>query len=515
MLNKPSDILFTLIKSLSKAEKKNFKRYVTRNSSNKNLRTVVLFDLLDKMEQYEEEKVYRRYRELPRQQLHNIKNLLYYEILASLRVLSDEENITIKLNEQLDYARILYNKGLYQQSLRILEKVKSQALETDQLSHVHQCVAFEKKIESLHITRSFSDRASRLEEEALAIDRRLQTVSRLSDLSLKLYGRYIESGHASSEEEIVALRQFFSEQLPAEGECARGFYERLYYEQCYCWFKFILQDFFRFYRHAQRWVDLFEQHPAMKLEDTPHYIKGLHNLASAHFYLRNFKKHNEVIDTLEQLYQAPFVQKVQSHKVQVFIYLYTARINKYFMEGTFTEGLEMVPFLEAEMKAYKLFIDNHRLLVFYYKIACLYFGSGDNSTALDYLNKILNWKTNLRLDLQCYARLLHLIAHYELGNYELMEYLIKSVYRLMAKMNHLSVLEIEVFKFLRKSIKLKPGEVDPAFAELLDKLKQHQGNPLETRAFAYLDIMSWLESKLQKQPVQSIIREKFLKAGHK
>ena len=50
----------------------------------------------------------------------------------------------------------------------------------------------------------------------------------------------------------------------------------------------------------------------------------------------------------------------------------------------------------------------------------------------------------LRTDLQCYARLLHLIAHYELGNYDLLEYLFKSVYRFMAKMENLSVVEEEI-----------------------------------------------------------------------
>jgi hypothetical protein len=59
-------------------------------------------------------------------------------------------------------------------------------------------------------------------------------------------------------------------------------------------------------------------------------------------------------------------------------------------------------------------------LVFYYKIASLYFGSGDNEKAIDYLNKIINEKADLRTDLQCYSRLLHLIAHYELGNFELL-----------------------------------------------------------------------------------------------
>jgi tetratricopeptide (TPR) repeat protein len=70
-------------------------------------------------------------------------------------------------------------------------------------------------------------------------------------------------------------------------------------------------------------------------------------------------------------------------------------------------------------------MDRHRILVFYYKIASLYFGSGDFDKSIDYLNKIINWKVDLRTDLQCYARLLHLIAHYELGNFDLLEYLIE------------------------------------------------------------------------------------------
>ena len=48
----------------------------------------------------------------------------------------------------------------------------------------------------------------------------------------------------------------------------------------------------------------------------------------------------------------------------------------------------------------------HRVLVFYYKIACLYFGSGNNEKAIDYLNRIINQKADLRNDLQCYSRLL-------------------------------------------------------------------------------------------------------------
>ena len=44
-------------------------------------------------------------------------------------------------------------------------------------------------------------------------------------------------------------------------------------------------------------------------------------------------------------------------------------------------------------------------------LACLYFGSGDNDTAIDYLNLIINQRSpNYRSDIQAYARILSLIC---------------------------------------------------------------------------------------------------------
>jgi hypothetical protein len=117
---------------------------------------------------------------------------------------------------------------------------------------------------------------------------------------------------------------------------------------------------------------------------------------------------------------------------------------------------------------------------------------------------------DLRNDLQCYARLLHLIAHYELGNYNLLEYLTKSVYRFMAKMQNLSVVEEAIFRFLRQAFHLSARQLKPAFEALLNQLKSLQKNPFEMRAFAYLDIVSWLESKVHNVPIQTILKNKYL-----
>jgi len=159
-----------------------------------------------------------------------------------------------------------------------------------------------------------------------------------------------------------------------------------------------------------------------------------------------------------------------------------------------------------------LFIDSHRILVFNYKIASLYFGSGDFDTSIDYLQKIINDSSDLRGDLQCYARLLHLLAHYELGNFEIIESLTRSVYRFMSKMQNLTVIEEEIFSFLRTSFRISRHKLKPELEKFLNKIKHFEKSRFETRAFAYLDIISWVESKLHDKPVSTIIREKYLKS---
>ena len=72
------------------------------------------------------------------------------------------------------------------------------------------------------------------------------------------------------------------------------------------------------------------------------------------------------------------------------------------------------------------------------------------------------------------------------------------------------MVEEEIFAFLRRSFHIPPNKMQPAFQQLLDKLKQQEHNRFATRAFFYLDIISWLESKISGVPVQDVIRGKFL-----
>jgi hypothetical protein len=511
MANRTKDELFQLVKSLEKSEKRNFKLFMNRlGGSPEDMKGVTLFDALDKMEAYDEEILLKKHPSIKKQQLSNLKAQLFRQILSSLRLLRDDHNIDLQMHEQMDYAKILYDKALYQQSLKMLEKIKENARESNQLSYVMQALTFEKKIESLHITRSMANRAEALAGETEKANEQWVMLGKLSNLALQLYGWYIQMGHARDEKDVHAIKAFFETNLPSGALRVESFYEKLYLYQAQCWYHYILQDFLQFYRNCQKWVDLFEQYPVMLGLETVQYLKGMHNLLIAHFVLLNHEKFMPTLRAFEEFTQSDLAMQNTTTRVQSFIYLYISKLDRHFMEGTFTEGLSLVPEIEARLSAYEVHMDRHRVLVFYYKIACLYFGSGDSENAITYLNKIIHWKVDLRTDLQCYARLLHLIAHYELEHDQLLEYLIKSVYRFMAKMQNLSVVEEEIFQFLRKSFFLKPGKIKGAFVVLRDKLLKYEGNPLESRSFMYLDIISWLESKIEGKPVQDIMRQKYL-----
>ncbi len=510
MSSRFTDTLFQLMQSLEKAEKRNFKLYIKRSSGKEDLKIIELFDALDKLNEYDEALLLKKLTSIKKPQLANAKVHLYKELLASLRIIKSTESIDMQLNEQLDYARILYNKGLYLQSLKILEKLEVMAKEHYKYNFLTQVVAWEKKIESLHITRSMAHRANELAQETIDVNTRVAIVSRMSSLALQLYSMYILNGHARNEKEEMSVIKFFTVNLPSNSHKLTGFYERLYLYQSYCWYGFIRQDFLMYYRYSQKWIDIFHEQPLMIKVETGYYIKGLHNLLNAHFDLRNFEGFEIALQQFRDFAKTDLAQKHDNHRIQTFVYIYAATLNQHFMTGTFEEGLKLIPELEAKLTEYALFLDSHRVLVFNYKIATLYFGSAQYDIAIDYLQKIINVNPELRNDLQCYARLLHLMSHYELGNFEIMDSLIRSVYRFMAKMENLTIVEEAMFKFLRNAFRLSRHQLRAELETFLQNLKHLEKNRFQTRSFAYLDIISWVESKVYEKPLSTIIKEKYL-----
>jgi hypothetical protein len=130
------------------------------------------------------------------------------------------------------------------------------------------------------------------------------------------------------------------------------------------------------------------------------------------------------------------------------------------------------------------------------------------------LNFIINHPSlSLREDIQCFARILNLIAHYELGNDELIEYQIKTTYKFLLKLEEMQKVQIAILNFLKASVNMNQDELLNYFTKLKLELEVILEDLYEIIPTLYLDIISWLESKLTPRSVELIIQRKRLGNG--
>ena len=150
-------------------------------------------------------------------------------------------------------------------------------------------------------------------------------------------------------------------------------------------------------------------------------------------------------------------------------------------------------------------------MLLYYKIACLYFGSEEYENAISFLDKIVQNKAlKMREDLLCFTRVLNLVAHYEAGfDYHLDKH-IRETYKFLLKMNDLHEVQRSMITFIRNLGNIYPHELKDSFIALHKELTPYESDPYERRAFLYLDILSWLESKIERKPIAKIIKQKAL-----
>lgn len=506
--NENKDPLFTLIKSLSKSEKRQFKLYVGRLDGNSDSKYLKLFDLLDKMSAYNEREIVAK-DFVKKQQLSNLKAHLYKQILTSLRLTPAHQNIRVQIREQLDFATVLYQKGLYQQSLRLLEKAKHMAISNDEKNVAYEIVEFEKVIETQYITRSMDTRAELLSLEAEKLSKQNMQVSKLSNLSLRLYGLMLKMGYVRSDEERQFVTQYFKEHMPEHTLANMSFGEKLWLYKAHLWYSFLVQDFLSCYRYASRYVELFEEDPKMIANNPVFYLKGNHYLLESLFYLKHHTQFENVLHKMEDRITETSFPKGDNLEILEFLYLYSNKLNLKFMMGDFTVDDGLIEKILKELKKLGKRLDEHHVMVFYYKIASLYFGASQHKKCIEFLQKIIENKSlKMREDLMCFARILNLVAHYEAGMDYHLETLIKDTYKFLIKMNDLHEVQKAMIKFLRNLGDIFPGELKAEFKKLRDTLQVFEDDPYERRAFLYLDILSWLDSRIQNRPVAEIIKEK-------
>ncbi len=100
---------------------------------------------------------------------------LYKQILVSIRLLDAQRTVPIQLREQIDFARILYDKGLFRQSTKILEKAKEQALFYEQYTQAIEIIEFQKRLGTLSVSRGLVAKSETVSRQVAELCTRIKT----------------------------------------------------------------------------------------------------------------------------------------------------------------------------------------------------------------------------------------------------------------------------------------------------------------------------------------------------
>lgn len=510
MSNVKSDHLFNLIHSLSKGEKRFFKLYTSRLSNSADKKFLLLFDAIEKQKIYDETKILKKEKAFSPTQFSNLKAHLYLQVLKSTKLCNASKNEKIKITEMLDYARVLYSKCLYKESVKMLDKVKVLAIKNDSSVLLLEILEFEKLVLPKTIESGNQERVNFLISTTNRVAESIKNINFFSNLSLKLNAYYVQTGFIRTEQDLENVSQIFYSSLPVYEEDKLSFHEKLHLYNSYIGYWFFVQDFKKGHDYASRLVLLFDEHPEMKFHHLELYIKALNSLLAVQNKLYKYK---EFVLTQRKLIALKRDKKLilsENINLNLFKAIYIHEMNRHFMLGEFKSGTRIVKALEDELANFVLKLDKHSILLFYYKIACLYIGSGNYKTAVKWLNNIYNAKEiHVREDLHAFTRILLLVCHFELGNDSVLESSIRSTYRYFKLYGKLSQYQQLILNFLRDLFSSNQDlSLKDQFTSLKESLLALENEPFEKRAFMYFDIISWLESRIENRTVEAIIKEK-------
>lgn len=507
MSNKRSSTLFTLVKSLSKSEKRYFKLSESGASDKKYLR---LFELIDQQTEFDEEAILGVEPLFKPSQFSNLKAHLYSKVLRSLRDFSMPSIAGVQIRELIDEGQILFNKSLYPQSAQRLDKAFSLASETDNLELQLEILKWKKQVLTHTVGWENQQYVNDIITQVEAVNSQINNINRFSNLQSQLQSLYQKTGYIRNEVEFRKIEKIFHSNLPDVNEEAMTITEKVHLYQLYIGYYFFIQDFQLGYEYARKWVAIFQNNKALLRPKLEWYISGLNHLLIAENKLLLYNEFQKTKKELRMLNKLPRSYYNENIRLKLLKYSFVHEFNSLFLGGDFDRGVELIERLSSGLEGFINQLDAHSRVILFYKTACLYFGNGDFKKSIGWLNQILNMKeTDLREDIHGFARILMLISHFELENVELIQYFVRSTYRFLFKKRDLHQFQKSILSFLKGlNPQLSQADVIKRFEVLREKMLVLQSDPYEGRAFVYFDIVSWLDSKIENRPIMEVMREK-------
>lgn len=495
---KPSNELFVLIKSLTKSEKRFFKLSSSMQNGEKNY--IKIFDYIDAQETYDEYQMKDFFKgETFIKHLPSEKNHLYKLILKSLRAFYSEQTVSSQLKEELKNIEILYNKALYKECSKFLKRAKKLAWEYEKFYYLIELIAWEKQlIEDAYQDGDFSVDLSALILEEAEIVGKLQNLATYHVLYSEINAIFRSGGFSKNEAERKQVDTIANHPLIKGKNTALSVRAATicYYIQGLC--AATNRDYKSSYQKFNKTKEIIDKNPKLKKDLGQRYILTLSHLLNCYKDERDFEMVQSVIFDLNNLRNDKSFQSLDL-KIKLFGICFNEQIYLYNQLGEYQKAIDYFDATNMNQQNLINSFNKEQSIVMHFNMANAYFGNTDFKNALKCINEIINDnESNLRQDIYSFSRILNIFIHFELGNFDYLDYTMKSTSRFFKKTQKDYHFEKVIIQNISKLIRAEDSETRSnlyeAFAKDVDELLMQ---PEEKVILTYFNLPDWLKRKLE------------------
>jgi hypothetical protein len=249
-------------------------------------------------------------------------------------------------------------------------------------------------------------------------------------------------------------------------------------------------------RLSRTMIDLLDAHPEYREGNMGIYVASVNN------YLAASLLHGESDDLFDRLARLRALDPPQErNRVRIVEQSYSLEMWYHIGRGEFARAERLIGEIEEELRRHPGIGAKARLL-FTYQFAYVRFALGEYDRALALLHAIETAPpAGVRHDLGFSAKILAILAHYELGNHDLLDYLLRSLYRHLTRRDRLHRFEALLLRHIRRMARIAdPADLPAYLRELRADLLPLLDDPGERGAFGYFDIIAWLDAHIEGEP---------------
>ncbi len=493
------NVLFELVKRLDKGEKKNLKLYSSLRGGDKNY--LKLYSAFQKMKVYDEEKLKLDLKNEPFvKTLSNEKLRLYKVLMKSLRQYHEKSSTTTKINHLLHESEILYNKGFLNQCKKTLKKALEIAKTHEHHLAIIEIMQWNRKISFSELSvNGLSEDLENIKEEENRIGL-LNNETKYWSLHAKLFKLLLEKGLSIRSKEEEEHFDKLLKELNSKNNPPKTFNAKVTYHQALSSFYRATENVIQTYENHKKHILLFQNHPEQIAEKPKKYIAVLNNFITAASHLNKKEEFHSTKKTLLNLITNLSYNISANYANDVVMHIFTQELHMNIVSGNFKDGANVARPIITSSDDWLQIPNKVRQIILLFNLSYVHFGAEDFSTALKFTNRILNeYKASDFEYLYYFTKILNLLIHYELNNYDLLEYEVMSTYRYMKKRKHSFQFENLFIDFIRKKLPNINSEkkLISELENLKLKLEKIANDPFENRALNAFDLISWLDSKVK------------------